>query len=59
MNKYIKSTEILEVSKDSITVKVEFDIKELVVDFIGYANNINEIIIHLAKRMEENIKRLI
>lgn len=58
MDRYIKSTEILEVSKDSITVKVEFDIKELVVDFIGYANNIAEIIADLAKRMKENIERL-
>jgi len=54
-SKYIKLSEVLEVNKDSITVKVEFDIKELVVDFIGYTNHIADIIKDLAERMGKRI----
>lgn len=56
-NIYIKSSEILEVKEDSIVVKIEFDIKMMVADFLWYADNVTEIIRDLAERMGEVKKR--
>lgn len=50
-SKYIRSSEILEVKKDSIVVKIEFDIKEMVADFIGYADHMTCMIQSLATRL--------
>lgn len=50
-SKYIKELKILEVNPTSIVVQIELDTREMVSDFLGYANNITEIIKQLAKNM--------
>ncbi len=51
-SKYIKSSEFLEVKESSVVVKVEFDIKEIVVDIIRYENMLKQ----LARKIAQNEK---